>query len=111
MERSEPTTEEIMRWLMGPMSGDFPETAKIVADRIKSQQRTIADKDAKIADLTARAEQAERERDAAIKFIRTSDWCAGCENMKNLHCDFMKECANPHDLYKLRGQPQEGDGL
>ena len=50
-----------------------------------------------------------RERDAAIKFIRTSDWCAGCENMKNLHCDFMKECANPHDLYKLRGLPQEGD--
>ena len=74
-----------------------------IKDLIVSMQGTAIE-------LTARAEQAEAERDAAIKFIRTSDWCAGCENMKNLHCDFMKECANPHDLYKLRGLPQEGEG-
>ena len=37
-----------------------------IADRLESQEQTIADKDAKIAELTERAERAERERDAAV---------------------------------------------
>ena len=128
MERSEPTTEEIMRWLMGPMSGDFPETAKIVADRIKSQQRTIADKDAKIADLTARAEQAERERDAAVADMKLivdavreeySDetCCFACKYDFDTSCDECGCCPGEcpgfesNDCFEWRGLPQDGEGL
>ena len=38
-----------------------------LADRLENLQRTVAEKDAQIASLTARAEQAERERDAAVE--------------------------------------------
>ena len=106
------SSEAGCRTVLMQNAADRPESQEREIEELKAEAIVNALEDAeRIANLTARAEQAERERDAAIKFIRTSDWCAGCENMKNLHCDFMKECANPHDLYKLRGQPQEGEGL
>ena len=74
MTTSEPTTGEIVRALR--KGGCFYGLSRLAADRLESQERKIADienfhkemlKDHKahVAALTARAEQAEKERDAA----------------------------------------------
>ena len=131
MNTSEPTTTEIRRFLQGlasevgmlPISKRFLLTA---ADRIESQEQKIAEVTAsrdrmtdavaelkmKVGELTARAEQAERERDAAIKDTR----CGGCTNCKYHHylptvqrhekCNTCRDRSN----YEWRGLPQEGNG-
>ena len=77
------------------------------ADRLESQDRTIAA-------LTARAESAERERDAAIKDIHKS--CSTCAyEMEDGSCyeRVWGKCSNGGRNYywRWRGlQPQEGEG-
>lgn len=51
-----------------------------------------------------RAEKAERERDAAIKRLRETCWCAGCEHFKGLDgCQLGsgEECSPENDRYKF----------
>ena len=61
--KSEPTTGEIVRALRGGgIYGITTALALKIIDRLESQEKTIAE-------LTARAESAEKERDAAIADI------------------------------------------
>jgi hypothetical protein len=77
------------------------------ADRLESQEQTIAA-------LTARAEKAERERDALISSIerlRTKKivLCSICEFEDLIGCCHKNHCEG-YQLFKRRGLPQEGEG-
>lgn len=51
-----------------------------------------------------RAEKAEKERDAAIKRLRETCWCAGCEHFKGLDgCQLGsgEECSPENDRYEF----------
>ena len=102
------------------------------ADRLESQEQTIAGKDVEIStlkekvevlendainydmnlsEMTARAESAERERDAAIADLKFLDRCKTCFHAKTRHligseCKTCKALSN----FKWRGLPQEGEG-
>jgi hypothetical protein len=89
---------------MDKMSRDVMSAA---ADRLESQEQTIAA-------LTARAEQAERERDALISSIerlRTKKivLCSICEFEDLIACCHKNHCEG-YQLFKRRGLPQEGEG-
>jgi cell division protein FtsB len=61
MTTNEPSTEEIVRNFRGAhIFGITQALENRIADRLEAQERTIADKDAKIAELTERAERAEK---------------------------------------------------
>lgn len=50
----------------------------------------------------ARAEKAERERDAAIKMLREIEWCNGCKNFRGLQgCRIgtLVTCNPQNDMY------------
>lgn len=50
----------------------------------------------------ARAEKAERERDAAIKMLRKIEWCNGCKNFRGLQgCRIgaLVTCNPQNDMY------------
>ena len=102
------------------------------ADRLESQERELlqktqaledakqrhAKKDAESAELyekaIARAESAERERDALISSIerlRTKkiELCSICEFEDLIACCHKDHCEG-YQLFKRRGQPQDGEG-
>lgn len=69
-----------------------------------------------IAALTARAEQAELERDAAIRCMRVDNSCSGCVKQ----CESVSVCEKcidgeedgyVFDIDTWRGQPQDGEGV
>jgi hypothetical protein len=128
MERNEPTTGEIVRALRNCLDvgceecilheTDITPEYKVhycgapnkVADRLEAQERTIADKDAKIAALTARAEQAEKQRDAAIAdldALKDSGFCNSCVGCNAPHSESITYCTD----WKRRGLPQDGEGV
>ena len=126
MNTSEPTTGEIVRALREDCSLLDDNTDKFVAaDRLESQERSIEEaaklneKQANtIASLTARAESAERERDAAVEEMRDCcQFCVGYEKEENEPpCDtcFNARTFEPNDFertknWQWRGlQPQDG---
>lgn len=62
-----------------------------------------------MAEYKDRAEKAERERDAAIKYIRHYGWCAGCKNFRGFKgCASvgLKNCTEKNDCYEF-GQKEE----
>jgi hypothetical protein len=112
MTTGEPTTGEIVRALRDApnyngMAGTTTTVEDIAADRLESQEQTIAA-------LTARAEQSERERDALISSIerlRTKKivLCSICEFEDLIACCHKNHCEG-YQLFKRRGLPQEGEG-
>lgn len=118
MTTSEPTTENIAKALRvcfvktcacsecpfeHESCGDLEQLA---ADRLESQEQTIAA-------LTARAEQAERERDALLTDFSTIERDGLCEvcsfgdSSQISKEDCMKDCC--FNYRTRRGLPQEGD--
>lgn len=97
------------------------------ADRLESQEReitrlrslSIVEKESEaIAALTARAEQAEKERDAAFAVIGIQAeklkeshvvLCNICEFEDMIGCVHKSHC-DGYQLFKWRGLPQEGEG-
>ena len=104
----------IVRYLesftMDKMSRDVMSAA---ADRLESQDRTIAD-------LTARAEKAEAERDAAKAYMQDNcQYCVGYEREADeppCSTCYNARTFEPNDVqrtknWKWRGlQPQDGEG-
>lgn len=71
------------------------------ADWAKQKQRAKAE--------DARAEKAEMERDAAVKYIRHYGWCAGCKHFRGVRgCagPGLKNCTEQNDHYEF-GQKEE----
>lgn len=61
--------------------------------------------------LRAELEQVKAERDAAIKYLREIEWCAGCKHFGGLDgCKkwAVGQCTEKHDLYEFIG-PQKED--
>lgn len=100
--------------------GCFSELSNIAADRLESQEWEIErlqgemfanalESAERIATLTARAEQAERERDAAKAYMKRLG-CLTCTGQGTLALN--DPCGNCRDKSKweMRGLPQEGEG-
>lgn len=120
---NDPTTGEIVRALGNPETLDQESLyywSKVAADRLESQEKTIAA-------LTARAEKAELERDALkLEFatIEEDGLCSVCKfesSIPLLRC--MEDCCFKHrglsslsvdgvsgDGNEWRGLPQDGEG-
>ena len=115
---NEPTTGEIVRALRDApnyngMAGTTTTVEDVAADRLESQDRTIAD-------LTARAEKAEAERDAAKAYMQDNcQYCVGYEREADeppCSTCYNARTFEPNDVqrtknWKWRGlQPQDGEG-
>lgn len=136
-QRNEPTTDAIVRALRikAKYGLELPDDKYAeAADRLESDGRAIADKDAKIVtltekvealendlinfdmnltEMTARAEQAERERDWLIKQMHGDcDFCAhGDGDPYAPPCDKCEHVRNGlEDNWEMRGLPQDGEG-
>ena len=138
MTTSEPTTGEIVRALRcdGDANNcvdcryatydtdtilcDQEQNVRDAADRLEIQEQTIAA-------LTARAEQAERERDAAkadmklivdaVRETHCDETCCfackhDCDTSINDSGEFNNECPgfDRDDCFEWRGLPQDGEG-
>lgn len=137
-QRNEPTTDAIVRALRikAKYGLELPDDKYAeAADRLESDGRAIADKDAKIVtltekvealendlinfdmnltEMTARAEQTERERDtliSSIERLRTKkiELCSICEFEDLIACCHKNHCEG-YQLFKRRGLPQDGEG-
>ena len=124
MTTSKPTTGEIVRALrycadVNSICGDacpahLDEAGcrtvlmKNAADLLEGYKRVVVDKDRTIAELTARAESAERERDAAKAYMKRFG-CLTCEGQGTIGLN--EPCWGCRDKsnWKMRGLPQEGD--
>ena len=116
MTTSEPTTGEIVRALRG--GGIYGITTalelKVIA-RLESQERELSGITGELERMTARAEQAEKERDAAIadieELLGQDDFIGIC-----WACKSHDKCVGTRDVKitcvpKWRGLPQGGEGL
>lgn len=78
------------------------ETNPNVLDYIDDAVTAINDLLARAESEKARAEKAERERDAAIKMLRKIEWCNGCKNFRGLQgCRIgaLVTCSPQNDMY------------
>ncbi|MFQ9886134.1 hypothetical protein [Negativibacillus massiliensis] len=78
------------------------ETNPNVLDYIDDAVTAINDLIARTKAAEARAEKAERERDAAIKMLRKIEWCNGCKNFRGLQgCRIgaLVTCNPQNDMY------------
>jgi len=93
---------------------------QLAADRLESQERKIAeiesfhsemlkDHKAQIAALTARAEKAERERDAAKAYMKRFG-CLTCNGQGTLALNHPCGSCRDKSKWEMRGLPQEGEG-
>lgn len=124
-KRNEPTTGEIVRAFRG--AGVYGITTALelrIIDRLESQEHTIAELKyqlellslgipVQMKDLTARAESAERERDAAIADIERMrkekiPLCPICDFNDMIRCCHDSHC-DGYQLFRWRGLPQEGE--
>ena len=105
---------------------DQEQNVRDAADRLESQERTIAELTEKdewsghacdhminklrdeLRELTARAESAERERDAAIKELEVIEQDGLCSICKFESTIPLMECME-NCVFKWRGQPQDGE--
>ena len=119
-QRNEPSTAEIVKSLgeVGDLRCD------VAAYRLEQLERENDEKDVQIAALTARAESAERERDAAIGHVHdaifgtnhscfycTMENCDGCTN-STVKEHFKYRALKPNKYLTIqdeRGLPQEGE--
>jgi len=112
---------------------EIAKRCRVAADRLESQERelsgisveleqykkwhdesiatatnNIVELEHQIADLTARAEQAEKERDAAVAdldALKDSGFCNSCVGCNAPHSESITYCTD----WKRRGLPQEGE--
>lgn len=73
-----------------------------VLDYIDDAVTAINDLLVRAESAEARAEKAERERDAAIKMLRKIEWCNGCKNFRGLQgCRIgdLVTCNPQNDMY------------
>lgn len=73
-----------------------------VLDYIDDAVTAINDLLARAESAEARAEKAERERNAAIKMLRKIEWCNGCKNFRGLQgCRIgaLVTCNPQNDMY------------
>lgn len=73
-----------------------------VLDYIDDAVTAINDLLARAESEEARAEKAERERNAAIKMLRKIEWCNGCKNFRGLQgCRIgaLATCNPQNDMY------------
>ena len=85
------------------------ETNPNVLDYIDDAVTAINDLIARTKAAEARAEKAERERDAAIKMLRKIEWCNGCKNFRGLQgCRIgaLVTCNPQNDMYVV-GEGEE----
>ena len=78
------------------------ETNPNVLDYIDDAVTAINDLIARTKAAEARAEKAERERDAAVKMLRKIEWCNGCKNFRGLQgCRIgaLVTCNPQNDMY------------
>lgn len=78
------------------------ETNPNVLNYIDDAVTAINDLIARAESEEARAEKAERERDAAIKMLRKIEWCNGCKNFRGLQgCRIgaLVTCNPQNDMY------------
>ena len=138
MTTSEPTTGEIVRALRCmadnaeckdcrykyPVGNvilcDHEQMNENAADRLESQEQAIEELKSeaivnalenaeRIANLTARAEQAERERDAVVAdldVLKDSGFCNSCVGCNAPHSEAITYCTD----WTRHGQPQDGEG-
>ena len=83
---------------------DHPDARYIAESRELFHLMIIAITDllARAESEEARAEKAERERDAAIKMLRKIEWCNGCKNFRGLQgCRIgaLVTCNPQNDMY------------
>ena len=142
MTTNEPTTVEmidVLRENGDVYFGETEITCDQIADRLESQERelsgisgeleqykkwhdesiatatnNIVELEHQIAALTARAEQAEKERDtliSSIERLRTKkiELCSICEFEDLIACCHKNHCEG-YQLFKRRGLPQDGEG-
>ena len=104
---------------------DHEQMNENAADRLESQERDLetlrafheryAEQTSKqyvvaVCGLTARAEQAERERDAAVAdldVLKDSGFCTSCIGCNAPHSEAITYCTD----WTRHGQPQDGEGL
>jgi len=143
MTTNEPTTVEmidVLRENGDVYFGETEITCDQIADRLESQERelsgisgeleqykkwhdesiatatnNIVELEHQIAALTARAEQAEKERDtliSSIERLRTKkiELCSICEFEDLIACCHKNHCEG-YQLFKRRGLPQDGEGV
>lgn len=125
MTTSEPTTEIVddLRFYLLVASKEKPtqliSTIARAADRLESQEQTIAElmpilygMQEQTVQLTARAEQAERERDAAYGRAQEMASCDECKHLaRTWNEEPCKGCCAENYGFERRGQPQDGEGL
>lgn len=116
MTTGEPTTGEIVRALRDApnyngMAGTTTTVEDIAADRLEQQEQRIAELEAENRLAQRKQDEAERERDAAIKDInrlcmRCKYWT--CQNDEPCLSCVNAETRNPN--WTWRGLPQEREG-
>ena len=128
-QRNEPTTGEIVRDLQrilkvynSELGGIDEYDIEAAIDRLESQERKITeienfhkemlkDHNAQVAELAARAESAERERDAAVKDMWLMRSCQSCKHKPEGYTHIRCACpdCDDEDKWEWRGlQPQDG---
>jgi len=99
-----------------PNDKNYPEYCDILlmrnaADRLESQERELSEKTEQLKDMTARAESAERERDAAIADIERMrkekiPLCPICDFNDMIRCCHDSHC-DGYQLFRWRGAGKE----
>ena len=82
-----------------------------LTDRLESQERELSEKTEQLKDMTARAESAERERDAAIADIERMrkekiPLCPICDFNDMIRCCHDSHC-DGYQLFRWRGAGKE----
>lgn len=112
MEQNKPSTGEIVRALIESYDerehGTVTEACKSIVIRALTEQQK------QIAELTARAEQAEKERDAAVADMKYGRVCMTCKHdekcRKEVATTNQTQCIGKQ-RWEWRGLPQEGEGV
>ena len=104
--------EIIESLLLAQQAREIAELTAALKETCKNWSDSSKQKNEEISKLTARAERAERERDALISSIerlRTKkiELCSICEFEDLIACCHKNHCEG-YQLFKRRGLPQEG---
>ena len=119
MNTNEPTTGEIVRALREDCSLLDDNTDKFVAaDRLESQERELSGITGELERMTARAESAERERDAVVRcsecihldVMNSATVYAKCRKYGFTFFPFDADTRGTGCTNGERGQPQDGEG-
>ena len=116
-QKNEPTTGEIVRALRELVyEAERKHETQLLCtnDLVLAWAHDLERKESDVAALTARAESAERERDALLVFVPRI--CTNCISLDNREEDELEKCRECMKMenrpnFKWRGlQPQDGEG-